>query len=108
MSQVLTLNTETFNQTIKNGIVIVDIKTEWCGPCKTLGPIVEQVASDLKDKGVVVGKLDADDNGNLCQELGITNIPTLLFYKDGELKERTVGMKMKKEILNIVNKLIES
>ncbi len=105
MMFVTELNSENFDDRIKKGVVIVDIKAEWCSPCKALSPILDQVAGELGDK-VLVGKLDADQNGDLCQRLEVRNIPTLLFYKDGELKERTVGMKQKKEILNIVNNLL--
>jgi len=102
------LNSNNFDDTIKNNkIVIVDIKTEWCGPCKALSPILDQVANDLGDK-VLIGKLDADANTDLCQQLEVRNIPTLLFYKDGQVMERTVGMKMKKDILAIVNRLMET
>ncbi len=102
---VTELNSENFDDRIKKGVVIVDIKAEWCSPCKALSPILDQVAGELGEK-VLVGKLDADQNGDLCQRLEVRNIPTLLFYKNGELKERTVGMKQKKEILNIVNNLL--
>jgi thioredoxin 1 len=105
MMFVTELNSENFDDRIKKGVVIVDIKAEWCSPCKALSPILDQIAGELGEK-VLVGKLDADQNGDLCQRLEVRNIPTLLFYKDGELKERTVGMKQKKEILNIVNNLL--
>jgi thioredoxin 1 len=105
MMFVTELNSENFDDRIKKGVVIVDIKAEWCSPCKALSPILDQVAGELGEK-VLVGKLDADQNGDLCQRLEVRNIPTLLFYKNGELKERTVGMKQKKEILNIVNNLL--
>ena len=105
---MIELNNFNFEQTIKNNkIVIVDVKTEWCVPCKTLSPILEQVSIELGNKALI-GKLDADQNGEICKELEVRNIPTLLFYKDGQIIERTVGMKMKKDILAIVNKLIET
>ena len=107
MMFITELNSNNFDYTIKNNkIVIVDIKAEWCGPCKALSPILDQVANDLGDK-ILVGKLDADSNTELCQLLQVKNIPTLLFYKDGEIMERTVGMKMKKEIISIVNRLMD-
>ena len=105
---MIELNNFNFEQTIKNNkIVIVDVKTEWCVPCKTLSPILEQVSIELGNKALI-GKLDADQNGEICKELEVRNITTLLFYKDGQIIERTVGMKMKKDILAIVNKLIET
>ena len=85
--------------------MIVDIKAEWCGPCKALSPIIHQVAAEMGEK-VLVGMLDADSNEELCKRLEVRNIPTLLYYKNGELKERTTGMKQKKEITGIVNSLL--
>lgn len=105
ITYVTELNSENYDEKIKSSeIVIVDIKAEWCSPCKALSPIIDQVAAELGSK-CLVGKLDADQNGDLCQSLEVRNIPTLLFYKNGELKERTVGMKTKRDIMNIVENL---
>lgn len=99
------LNSDNFDEMIKSSeIVIVDVKAEWCGPCKALSPILDQVASELGNK-CLIGKLDADQNRDLCETLEVRNIPTLFFYKNGELKERTVGMKTKKEIISIIDNL---
>jgi thioredoxin 1 len=107
MSQLIEFNSDNFNEKIKSGIVVVDVKAEWCRPCATLSPILEQVANDLGEN-VLIGKLDADKNGDLCSELDVRNLPTLLYYKDGELKQRTVGLKMKKDIIKIINSLSET
>lgn len=106
ITYVTELTSENFDEKIKGSeIVIVDIWAEWCSPCRTLSPIIHQVASELGEK-CLVGKLDADKNSDLCKRLEVRNIPTLLYYKNGELRERTTGMKQKKDILNTVNSLL--
>lgn len=96
------LNEENYKPFIERGLVLVDIKTEWCGPCKVIGPIVDQISSEYNGK-LTVGKLDADGARELVQELGIRNIPTLLLYKDGEIVERNTGMVTKEKIEELIN-----
>ena len=104
---VTEVNSENFDQKIKNSsVAIVDIWAEWCGPCKQLSPIIDEVSSELGDK-VVVGKMDADANLEFVKTLNVRNIPTILYYKNGEIVERTNGLKTKNEILSIVNKLLD-
>jgi thioredoxin 1 len=105
---VTEVNSENFDQKIKNSsVAIVDIWAEWCGPCKQLSPIIDEVSSELGDK-VLVGKMDADANLDFVKTLNVRNIPTILYYKNGEVVERTSGLKTKNEILSIVNKLLDN
>ena len=105
---VTEINSENFDQKIKNSeVAIVDIWATWCGPCKQLSPIIDEVSSELGDK-VLVGKMDADANLEFVKTLNVRNIPTILYYKNGEVVERTSGLKTKNEILSIVNKLLEN
>ena len=81
--------------------VIVDFWAEWCGPCRMVGPIVEEIGKEYEEKAVV-GKLDVDSNPTITQKFGIRNIPTVLFFKDGEIADKQVGAVPKS---NLVNKL---
>ena len=70
--------------------VIVDCWAPWCGPCRMIGPVIEELAGDYKGK-VVFGKLNTDENQATAMNLGIMSIPTLLFFKDGQLVDKTLG-----------------
>lgn len=82
---------QTAREAIESGKpVVIDFWATWCGPCIKLGPVVEELAEKYPD--VTIGKLNIDDNDEIASENRVRNIPTVLFFKDGELKERSVGL----------------
>ena len=79
--------------------VVIDFWAEWCGPCRMVAPIIEQLAEEYKDN-VVVGKIDVDENNDAVTEYDIRNIPTLLFIKDGRVVDKIVGSATKEIIID--------
>ena len=91
-----------FDNSIKGGKVLVDCYADWCGPCRMLSPIVDEVSEELKD--VTFYKLNVDDAEDVSTKYGIMSIPTLLIFDKGELKEQLVGFKTKEELIDILKK----
>ncbi|MBT5094447.1 MAG: thioredoxin, partial [Halobacteriovoraceae bacterium] len=77
---------------------------EWCGPCRTLGPVLDEVATELGDDAVIV-KVNVDEDGDLAQKYGIRGIPTMIFFKDGEAAKTLVGIQPKEEIKKTLQEL---
>tara|TARA_E500000331_G_scaffold310385_1_gene317106 strand:- start:1310 stop:1627 length:318 start_codon:yes stop_codon:yes gene_type:complete len=78
--------------------VLVDFWATWCGPCRTISPIIDELATELEGKAVV-GKVNVDDNSEIPQNYGIRNIPTLLVFKNGELVDKMVGVVPKSQMI---------
>ncbi|MBP3354639.1 MAG: thioredoxin [Bacteroidales bacterium] len=78
-------------------LVVVDLWAEWCGPCKRIAPVIDELASEYEGKAII-GKCNVDDNYDLSDNYSVRNIPTLLFFKKGELVDRLVGALTKAEI----------
>ena len=105
MQDYVVLNEDNFDQTIANGVVLVDFWATWCGPCKMMAPNVEETATDYKGR-VTVGKVDVDECPNLASRFGIMSIPTLIVFKDGEKKEVLVGYRLKMQIAQVLDKYL--
>ena len=96
---VVHITNETFEKEVMQaeGKVLVDFWASWCGPCKMLGPTIEELAGDFDGK-VVVGKVDVDNNQQVSVDYGIRNIPTVLIFKNGEVVDKIVGVAPKETI----------
>ena len=104
---VLVITDDNFAETIKNNeVILVDFWAVWCGPCKMIGPVIEELSNDYAGR-LAVGKLNVDENRNAAAEYGVMSIPTLLFFKNGAVVERIVGYKTKAEIAKIADKVLQ-
>lgn len=94
----VTITTENF-EGLKNGEMplVVDFWATWCGPCRAIAPYIEELAKEYDGK-IVVGKCDVEENDDIVSEFGIRNIPTILFFKNGEVVDRLVGGQSKSAI----------
>jgi len=85
--------------------VVVDFWAEWCGPCKMLGPVIEELSGDFEGK-VVVGKVDVDANQDFASQYGVRSIPTVLIFQNGEIVGRQVGVAPKQTYADAINALL--
>jgi thioredoxin 1 len=96
-----------FSQTVatNKGVALVDFWAEWCGPCRLIGPVVEDLAKEYEGKATI-GKVNVDDNRETAAQFGIMSIPTLLFFKDGQMVDKHVGVASKSELKKKLDALI--
>lgn len=90
------LKDEVFNDEIKKGLVLVDFYADWCGPCRMLAPVIEDVANELPNVKII--KINVDEREDVARTYGVMSIPTVILFEDGEIKKKQVGF-MPKEVL---------
>ncbi|WP_213318773.1 thioredoxin [Chlamydiifrater volucris] len=93
---------DSFDAFVASKLVLIDFFAEWCGPCRMLTPIIEELASEIS--GLSVGKINIDENSKVAGALGISSIPTLILFKDGKEVERVVGLKDKAYLIKMIEK----
>lgn len=106
MSQAQKITNDEFQEKVLNSgkTIIVDFYADWCGPCKVLAPVLDEVATEFEASTTVV-KVNVDEESALAQKYGIRGMPTMLFFKDGEIKSTLVGNQPKNEIVKHINEL---
>jgi len=103
MVKTLEITDSNFNDVIsKNKTVLVDFWAEWCGPCRMIGPVIEELANEYEGKAII-GKLDVDSNQESSVKYGVRSIPTILTFKNGEIIDRQVGAVPKKTLTNVID-----
>ena len=91
-----------FQTQIKKGIVLVDFHANWCGPCRTLAPVLEQVAKDVHGKAVI-GKIDIDNEQRTAAQFQITSVPTMILFKEGKEVGRLIGLRSADAVKEFIN-----
>lgn len=97
MSSALKLTTSNFEETVKDGVTLVDFWAEWCGPCRQMEPVIEDLAQDYASKAKIT-KVNIDDEQDIAEKYAIQAIPTLLLFKNGAVAQKFVGL-TKKDVL---------
>lgn len=92
------LENENLYDVVKEGLWIVDFYADWCGPCKMLGKVLEELDANIL-------KVNTDSHNDLAQEFGVMSIPTICFFKNGKLERKEIGFRSKSELLEILNNL---
>jgi thioredoxin 1 len=104
---ITTLSDRTFDEEVNGSTepIVVDFWAEWCGPCKLIAPVLEEIAAEQAGK-LRVGKLNVDDNPDVARRFGVMSIPTLLVFHEGELKKRLVGAKGKGQLVQELSEFL--
>ena len=102
----LQITDQSFDALLKeNEVVVVDFWATWCGPCQMVGPIIEELAADYEGRAAI-GKCDVDANSELPAQFGVGNIPTILFFKKGELVNKLVGAQPKAKFVEVLDSIL--
>lgn len=102
---VESLNSSNFEYSVSDGLSLVDFWAPWCGPCQMQGPILEELASEMT--GVNIYKVNIDDEPKLAEQFSVMSIPTLMIFKDGEIKSVEVGVHTKEQLKDLLSQHID-
>lgn len=102
---LLHLNDDNFESTVATGVTLVDFFADWCGPCKRIAPLIEELANEMKGK-VKIAKLDVESAQRTTATYQVMSIPTLIVFKDGKEFKRIVGLTDKRGLINLINSAI--
>jgi len=105
MGKYVELNSSNFDSTIAEGVTLVDFWAPWCGPCRMIAPIIEELAEDFDGKATIA-KVNTDEEQDIAIKFGIRSIPTLLFFKDGEMVDQMIGAAGKQVIADKIDALL--
>lgn len=97
------INQKDFENEIKEGVVLVDFFATWCGPCRMMGVILEEVDKEIEGKAKIV-KIDVDQNQDLAKRFGVMSIPTLILFKNGQMVQKSVGVMQKNQCVDLIKK----
>ena len=100
---IVNVTDQNFGEETSQGVVLADFWAPWCGPCKMIAPVLEELDSEMGDK-VKIAKLDVDENQETAGKYGVMSIPTLLVFKDGEVVDQVVGFQPKEQLVELLNK----
>jgi thioredoxin 1 len=105
MGKYIELNNNNFEETVSEGISLVDFWAPWCGPCRMLSPVIDELAADFEGKAKIC-KVNSDEEQDLAVKYGVRSIPTILFMKDGEVVDTMIGAASKQAFTDKLNSLI--
>lgn len=98
------VNSNEFVEVTKEGLVLVDFFANWCGPCRTMSPVLEEVEEEIE--GLTVVKVDTDENGSLAAKYGVQSIPNMILFKDGKPVDQIIGFRPKEDVIETIEKYV--